>query len=176
MGKRRAINDASLEDDGALTAKSKSQLKREFLALEPLARELVALTDKQLKALALDDNLVAALQAARTMQRGAWQRQLRYLRGLLATIDHGALSATLAARKQPEREQIRAMHEIEQWRERLISGDPALVDDLCARYSALDREVLLSHIEASRVEREAGRPPRATRLLFKLLSAARGPS
>ena len=177
MRRRRSSVDDALAgnaDDSARTGKSKSQLKRDMLALEPLARELIAFTDKQLKTLALDENLVTALQAARTLQRGALQRQLRYLRGLLAQMDHAALATALAARRQPQREQVRAMHELEQWRERLIEGDTALVEDLCARYRTLDRGALLTLIEDSRFERTAGRPPRATRLLFKLLGAARG--
>ena len=63
-------------EDGVEADKSKSQIKRELLALDPLTEELMALPDKQLNGLGLSDNLLAALRPARALKRGALKRQL----------------------------------------------------------------------------------------------------
>ena len=160
-------------EDGLPDEKSKSQIKRELLALDPLTEELMNLPDKQLATLDLSDTLLAALRTARNLKRGALKRQLRYARGLLAQHDHAAVAAAVAAFKQPRREQIDAMHELEDWRERLIAGDPALLDQLFSRYPEVDRQQLLQLARQAKSERAAGTTPRAGRALFKFLGAMR---
>lgn len=170
-------DDDDIEDgleDGVEAEKSKSQIKRELLALDPLTEELMALPDKQLNSLGLSDNLLAALRTARSLKRGALKRQLRYARGLLAEEDHVGVAAAVAAFKQPRREQVDAMHELEDWRERLIAGDQALLDELFSRYPEVDRQQLLQLVRNAKAERTAGKTPRAGRALFKLLGAMRG--
>jgi ribosome-associated protein len=164
------------EDEGEAgqARKSKSQRKREHLALEPLARDLMALSERRLKELDLDEALLDALRVARTLERGALQRQLRYLRGLLAEIDTDTLRATIASWKQPQAEDVRAMHEVEAWRDALIEGDDALVETLCARFATLDRAAFETLVAEARAERAQGRPPRASRQLFRLLRGAHG--
>jgi ribosome-associated protein len=166
-------SEAGLED-GVDAEKSKSQIKRELLALDPLTEELMGMPDRQLAALGLSEGLMAALRTARGLKRGALKRQLRYARGLLAEEDHAGVAAAVAALKQPRREQIDAMHQLEDWRERLIAGDQALLDDLFRRYPDVDRQQLLQLVRNAKAEREAQKPPRAARALFKLLSAMRG--
>jgi len=160
-------------EDGAEAEKSKSQIKRELLALDPLTEELMELPDRQLNSLGLSDNLLAALRTARNLKRGALKRQLRYARGLLAEEDHVGVAAAVAAFKQPRREQVDAMHELEDWRERLIAGDQALLDDLFGRYPDVDRQQLLQLVRNAKAERLAGKTPRAARALFKLLGVMR---
>ncbi len=160
-------------EDGVGAEKSKSQIKRELLALDPLTEELMDLPDKQLNSLGLSDNLLAALRTARSLKRGALKRQLRYARGLLAEEDHAGVAAAVAAFKQPRREQVDAMHQLEDWRERLIEGDQALLDELFGRYPEVDRQHLLQLLRNAKAERVAGKTPRAARALFKFLGAMR---
>ncbi len=159
--------------DGVEVEKSKSQIKRELLALDPLTEELMNMPGRQLAGLGLSEGLMAALRTARSLKRGALKRQLRYARGLLAEEDHAGVAAALAALKQPQREQVDAMHELEDWRERLIAGDQALLDDLFSRYTEVDRQQLLQLVRHAKAERLAEKPPRAARALFKLLGAMR---
>ena len=163
------------DDDAADGApgKSKSQIKRELLALDPLARRLLRLPDKQRQSLALGEALAEALRAARTMQRGALQRQLRYIRGLLAEVDHRDITRTLDDGARPQREEVEALHEVETWRDRLLDGDTHLRDELLQRYPAIDRRHLLQLIRNADKERSAGKAPRAARVLFKYLSQIR---
>ena len=164
--------EAGLEA-GAEEAKSKSQIKRELLALDPLTEELMGMPDRQLTGLGLSENLMTALRIARGLKRGSLKRQLRYARGLLAEEDHAGVAAAVAALKQPRREQVDALHELEDWRERLIAGDPALLDELFNRFPDVDRHHLLQLTRNAKTERLAHKPPRAARALFKLLHAMR---
>lgn len=167
-------DDDDENEDGVDADKSKSQVKRELLALDPLTEELMNLPDKQQSSLGLSDELLAALRIARGLKRGALKRQLRYARGLLAEHDHAGVMAAVAAFKQPRREQVDAMHQLEDWRERLIEGDQALLDELFDRYPEVDRQQLLQLLRNAKAERVAGKTPRAARALFKFLGAMRG--
>lgn len=170
-------DDEAMADDGQAretTDKSKSQVKRELLALDPLTEQLLLLPERQLAGLGLSEGLLGALHTARGLKRGALKRQLRYARGLLAQQDHLGVAAALAALAQPSRDQINALHELEDWRERLIAGDSLLLDTLLKRYPELDRQQLLQLLRNAKAERAAAKTPRAARALFQLLSTMRG--
>ena len=64
------------------TGKSKSKIKREFLRVQELGRELVELPEKHLIKFPLREETFDAIRAAKSLNRGARQRQLRYLGGL----------------------------------------------------------------------------------------------
>lgn len=166
--------DDDEREDGVDADKSKSQIKRDLLALDPLTEELLDLPERQLLGLALSEELLAALRIARGLKRGARKRQLRFARGLLAHADHAAVAEAVAALKRPKRAQVDAMHELEDWRERLIAGDEALLNELFTRDPAIDRQYLLQLVRNAKAERLAQKPPRAARALFKLLGAVRG--
>jgi ribosome-associated protein len=67
---------------------SKSQRKREMLALQALGERLVALPAARLEALALLDELRDAVLFARSLTaRGARKRQLQYIGRLMRGVD-----------------------------------------------------------------------------------------
>ena len=183
MSRRRARRDADddflADEDEAATStddgdKSKSQRKRELLALDPLVAEIVELSERQFASLPLSEGLAAALRAARPMTRAARKRQLRYARGLLASEDHAAVTAAVQRLKQPQRAAVAAMHELEDWRERLLAGDPALEAELLARFPALGADELRRLVDEARAARDHGRGPKAARTLFRRLGELRG--
>jgi ribosome-associated protein len=73
-------------DDGN-SSLSKSQRKRDALALQALADELVRLSPAQLDSVPLPDDLRVAVTSARELSRGAYRRQVRYLGRLLRDTD-----------------------------------------------------------------------------------------
>lgn len=67
---------------------SKSQRKRDAIALQKLGEDLVQLTPAQLKQIPLPEDLLTAVRAAQAMpQRGAHKRQLQYIGKLMRQID-----------------------------------------------------------------------------------------
>lgn len=75
---------------------SKSQRKREALALQDLGELLVELKPTRLAQLPLPDELrEAVLTAQRTPQRGARKRQLQYIGKLMRRVDPEPIRAAL---------------------------------------------------------------------------------
>lgn len=150
---------------------SKSQRKRDMLALQALAKRLVELPESRTDALPLNDALREGLTAARGMQRAALKRQIRYLGGQLALIDAAAVERALETLDRPHVEDVRAFHEVEQWRDALVAGDDAPLELILARHPGADRRQLTALVRAAR--NEAGRTPAASRALFRFLRGLR---
>ena len=67
---------------------SKSAKKREYLALQKLGEELVALKESELLRLELDEDLLEAVQDARKIKsHGALRRQKQYIGKLMRHVD-----------------------------------------------------------------------------------------
>jgi ribosome-associated protein len=149
--------------------KSRSQIKREFLALRELGRELAGLSRGQLRSLPLSEETHAAVLATEGLTRSALQRQQRYLASLLAQEDVSAIRAALAGVRQPHAAEVARLHEAERWRARLLSGDERQLAAFVERYPECDRERLELLVRDSRREHALDRPPRSSRLLFRYL-------
>ncbi len=79
---------------------SKSQRKREALALQDLGETLVTLKPAQLDKIPLPEKLREAVLAARQMnQRGARKRQLQYIGRLMREIDPEPIRVALGLAK-----------------------------------------------------------------------------
>jgi len=83
---------------------SKSQRKREALALQDLGATLITLKPAQLDKMPLPEELREAVLAARQMtQRGARKRQLQYIGRLMREIEPEPIRVALGLAK-PEQE------------------------------------------------------------------------
>lgn len=149
--------------------KSKSQVKRELHELQDLGKRLVELPAKQLQKLPLSEPLHQAILEAKTFSRRALQRQLKRIGGLMPQEDIEAIRRDLDGLLQPHREQVRAFHEAEQWRDRLIAGDDALLNELVDRHGA-DRQHLRQLVRNAQKEQAQNKPPRSARMLFQYLT------
>lgn len=149
--------------------KSKSQLKREREALRLLGRELVELPDAHLQKVPLGEKSREAIVAARGMKMGALKRQLQYIGGLMVEEDEPAIRRTLEGLNAPHREEVAALHELEQWRDRLIEGDEVLLNELVDRFAQADRQHLRQLVRNAAKERKLAKPPKSSRMLFRYL-------
>lgn len=120
-------NAASLYD-----RPSKSQVKRDMLALTDLGKQLVDVSAERLRKLELPQDLYDAIVLAqRTNSREGKRRQIHYVGKLMRTLD---ADATAAIRKQLDtwahgsREEARAQHRLEALRDLLLSDDNALTE------------------------------------------------
>lgn len=155
-------------------AKSKSQRKREHHALQDLGESLVELSLRQLKRVPLSDHLREEIVATRTLQRGARQRQLRHLAGVLEQEDSGAIRNALEAIYAPLQAGIHALHEIERLREDVLRDPDEAIKRLSARFATLDQ------LKLRQLALDAGRtgPPgrKAVRAIYQYLaSVLQGP-
>jgi len=152
---------------------SKSELKRRSSDLQDLGEALIELSESELAALPLPEQLRdAVLLARRITKHGGLYRQKQYIGKLMRKIDVEPIRAALDARRDRERAEALRFRRIEQWRDRLLSeGLPAL-ERLQAEAPRIDAEEIAALIQQARIEREREAPPRAARELFKALRTA----
>lgn len=152
---------------------NKTQLKREIKVLNQLGQELIALPDGALKKVPLSDAMREAIADGKRFSRGALQRQLRRIAGLMQHEDIEAIQQELARQKQPSKQQTAEFHQLEQWRDRLIDGDEQLFTDLIEQYPNFDRQHVRQLLRNIAAERKRNKPPKSARSLFRYLSELR---
>jgi len=162
------VDDAA--EWGAWDEKSKSQLKREHHDIKALGERLLAVSPRMLAALELSEAALEAIAVARKLKHGALQRQLRHLANVLADRDdHARIRAELDRLEKPTQDDIRALHQLERWRDALIDGDLGVFDELAARAPDFDRGLVRQLAQHARQERDGGRPPKSARRLYAYL-------
>ena len=133
---------------------SKSQVKRDMLALSDLGKQLVDLPPERLRRLALAENLHEAIRLAqRTTSREGRRRQIHYVGKLMrnADIDADAIRRQLDTWAHGSREEAREQHRLEALRDLLLRDDRALTE-LLAGGAAPDVQQLRATIRAARKE------------------------
>lgn len=149
---------------------SKSQRKRESQALQDMGKRLLKLTDSELKRVPMDGALAEAVAEGRDIKaHSARKRQIKFIGKLLRNGDAEPIRAALDGLEEWADEEKASHHQLERWRERLLEeGDGALHELLSVKPQA-DSQHLRQLIRTSLHEREAGKPPKASRQLFRVL-------
>ena len=164
-----SVQDRAAPDVQDEEKPSKTQRKRAMHELQALGRRLVDLNPEQLGAVALPEGLRDAVEQARRITRHeARRRQLQYIGRLMRSVDPEAIRAKLKAWDGVSTEETARLHRIERWRERLIEDDGA-IGALASAHPGIDTRRLRALVRNTREERNAGRPPRAYRELFRAL-------
>jgi len=148
---------------------SKSQVKREMQALRDLGRELVDLPLVSLRKFDFSDTLLDSIVLAQGLKREALRRQLQHIGKLLREEDDAAIRQLLNQISQPQRDEVMAFHEIEQWRDKLLDGDDEAINQAVSRFQEADRQHLRQLVRNARKERQQEKPPKSARLLFQYL-------
>ncbi|MBI2316284.1 MAG: DUF615 domain-containing protein, partial [Betaproteobacteria bacterium] len=148
---------------------SKTQTKKRMHELQALGERLVELNPEQLAAVGLPEDLhEAVLDARRMASREARRRQLQYVGRLMRRIDPEPIRERLAVWDGASREHTARVHMTERWRSRLIEDETALAE-LAAAQPGIDTQHLRNLVRNARAERDAGKPPKSFRELFRAL-------
>ncbi len=150
---------------------SKSQIKRDMLALSELGAQLVDLPPATLAKLPLPDELASAIRECQSISKhGGRKRQLKFIGKLMRDIDVNPIRATLEQLSAPHRNEVKQFHLVEQWRDRLINeGDPAL-SALLDQYPGADRQQLRQLLRnAQNTKLSEAKRKTAGREIFRLL-------
>jgi ribosome-associated protein len=150
-----------------LDDKSRAQIKRDIAALKELGIRLTALSKGQLAAIPLSDKTRAAVLEAQRLERNALSRQYKYLSALLGDEDADAIRAALAGALKPHADEVAKLHELERWRDRLLSGEEDGFAAFVERYPACDRVHVRLLVSNARKELEQGKPPKSARELLR---------
>lgn len=153
------------EDENSI---SKSQKKRDMLALQDIGEELVGLSPETINKLDLPDDLRTAVVDAKRIPKskyGGMKRQMQYIGRLMREIDPAPIIEQLSSLKAPNKKQTALHHLAERWRERLLSDESAL-NAFANEFIDADRALLDKYIQASKDDKAKNRPPKHYRLLY----------
>ena len=161
------------ETDDSPEGPSRSQQRRDAIAVFKLAEELVALGDAALARLPLPAEIIAEVRRTRAVtQQIARKRETQFLAKQMRRLDGDVLDpvrSILDNDRGASRRQAADLHQIELWRDRLLAeGDDAL-GEWIAQHPHADRQQLRALIRQAKIEAERAKPPRAARELFRLL-------
>ncbi|MCD8517734.1 MAG: ribosome-associated protein [Burkholderiaceae bacterium] len=131
---------------------SKSQVKREMLALQELGKAIVELSTDRIKQLPLSEKLRdAVLLAQRTTSREGRRRQIHYVGKLMRDAPAEQIRQQMDTWANGSRQETAYLHAIERDRDRLIDDDAALTPWLDA-HPDVDVQAIRSLIRAARAE------------------------
>ena len=140
--------------------------------LEKLGEALVKLPAGKLVRVELPDDLRSAvLEARRITAHGGYRRQIQFIGRIMRSVDARPIAAQLEAMLQEEAPSSAAFRAAERWRDRLIAEGDAALAALAAEQPAADRTALRQLARQAVVEQKNGKPPHASRALFRALHA-----
>ena len=176
MSPSRSRNQHELDEEDY--GPSRTQKRREALAVLVLAQQLVDLQPSRLAKLELPDDVRHEIDVTRrTPSHGAKKRQLSYLAKIMRRYgeeDFAAVRAELGENREKQRQDTAAMHRLEAMRDRLIAEDETALSELIAEHPQVDPQHLRSLVRQARVEKDTpNKPPRAYREIFQLLKDLR---
>ena len=162
---------------------SKTDAKRESEELQQLGQQLLELRGDLFKPLPLPDKLADALaDAKRITNFEGKRRQMQFIGKLMRKLDDdtvAAIEAALEEQRKPSARETLALHQAEQWRDRLIADDGALTDWMQAApetevqpLRALIRQARKDAQGVTERPGEAQRHGKAYREIFQLVRAA----
>lgn len=174
------MTDPVPEQSGSPTdhdATSKSQRKREMQELRLLGEKLVKLTDEQLTPLS-NVVIVKAVHECRKITKGnARKRQIQYIAKLLRNVQIDDIKKLIDRYDASSKTHARQFHQLEMWREQLITGDFSALDEIAITYPGIDRQQLKQLTRKAIQERQKLNdeqlkgPPVQYRRLFQYLKS-----
>ena len=173
MSPSRSRNQTELDDEDY--GPSRTQQRREALAMLELAGQLAELPPSRLAKLDLPDDVLREIDTTRRItSHVARKRQLAFLAKVMRRYDEADFAhvrAELGENREKQRQETAAMHRMEALREQLVGEDgDAALSTLLDRHPGIDRQHLRSLIRQARVEKASpNKPPKAYREIFRVL-------
>ena len=153
--------------------KSKTQKKREAHSLQKLGEKLVQLSKAQIKEIDIPEEVLDALNLARTIKsHEGLRRQVQFIGSLMRKIDSDSIQQAVDQIEQGNYKKALEFKETEQWRDQLISGNNDLMNEILNQYDA-DRQQLSQLVRNARKEVGSNKPPKSSRILFRYLREIR---
>lgn len=154
--------------------KSKTQKKIEAHSLQELGEKLLELSKTQIKEIDIPNEVLDALNLARTIKsREGLRRQMQFIGSLMRKIDSEPIQQAVAQFEQGNYKKALEFKETEQWRDELISGNNELLEEILENHINADRQQLSQLVRNARKEVGNNKPPKSSRILFRYLREIR---
>lgn len=151
---------------------SRSQLRRDALAIFKLAEALVALKESELDRVPLSDELRdEVLHTRRITQQIARKRQTQFLAKQLRRREEELepIRRALEHDRNDQRRETAELHRLEIWRERLIEEGDSALSELISQFPHADHHHLRQLARQAREDHLHNTPLSAARALFQEL-------
>ncbi len=149
---------------------SKSQRKRDMIALQKLGGQLVEQSAERLQKAALPEDLRnAVLECQRIKNREGHRRQLQFIGRLMRGLEEKeveAIKQQLESWKGLSKADTALLHMVESLRMQLLENPNALTDFL-ARFPKANSQQLRTLIRNAKKEQAENKPPKAFRELYR---------
>jgi len=150
--------------------KSKSQIKREMEALQDLGKKLTELKPAQLKKIPMGEDLAHALKESQNItQREAKRRHLQFIGKLMRDEDAEAIQYAIDQFDSSSHRFAQALHQMESWRERLISEENQALSAFIEEYPQVDMQHLRQLVRNAKKDRSNEKNTGAAKKLFQYI-------
>ena len=151
---------------------SKSERKRQMLALQEMGERLVSLSRSDLDRINIpDERLKEAVNIARGITaRGGLKRQLQLIGKLMRSTDTASIEAGLAMLDQQHAVSNAGFYRVEAFRDRLRDEGDAALGDILAIWPDAEASLLRQWIRQHPKEIKRGNEKAHARKLFRYLS------
>lgn len=160
--------DDDLYDENEI---SKSQIKRDMIALQELGLKVMSLNKQQLDTLPLSDVILLAVEEwKRLSQHEAKRRHTQYVGKLMRNTDYEAIQHALDLLDPSSEAHSQLYQQIERWRDRMMANTSEGMADFLALYPDTNRQLLRQL--AKNAEKETADKPDtwvARKKLFQLI-------
>lgn len=160
------------DNDEEFNLPSRSQLRRDALAIFKLAEALVALKESELDRVPLSDELRdEVLRTRRITQQIARKRQTQFLAKQLRRREEELepIRRALEHDRDDQRRETAELHRLETWRERLMDEGDSALSELIAQFPYADHQHLRQLARQAREDRLHNKSPTSARALFQEL-------
>lgn len=163
-------NEFEQTHDDEIDYVSKTQLKKEMLALQETAIYITGLNAEQQAKLPLTPELQRAIDETKNIKkREALRRHRQYLGRLMRSADYEAIQAAIDKLKEKQDRAARQLHVIEQWRDDLIAGEQDVLERFFDAFPHADRQQVRNLLRNAKQEARNDKPPTHARKLFRYL-------
>ncbi|UTA48813.1 DUF615 domain-containing protein [Simiduia sp. 21SJ11W-1] len=150
--------------------KSRTQIKKEMLALQALGAKLCELNKERLAKIPLPDLLRNAIvEMGRIKTHNAKRRHMQFIGRLMREADHEAIEEAYNALTQVSEQHVQQQHLAERWRDRMLAEGDDAINAFLLDFPAADRQQLRQLARAAKQEAAKSKPPASARKLFRCL-------
>lgn len=149
---------------------SKTQRKKDMLALQDLGKTLIGLSATQLAQIPLPPELLELIRVAHTLKtHESKRRHLQYIGKRMRHVDAEEIKKALLNVQMGNARQTETFHHVEEWRERLIEQGDAGLQELMKEYPDLDRQQVRQLIRKAQHDRKTEKKTGGELELFRFL-------
>ena len=157
-------------DDSLNREKSKTQVKRDLHALVELGERLTMIKPNLIAKLPLTSEILLALaESPKHSAHIARKRHIMFIGKLMRDQDIDAILARLDQLDYSPRQYNERLHNLELWRDRLISGDDEVLGKFVVDYPDADRQQLRSMIRQAKHNLAQNKAQTNIRKIFKYI-------